>query len=204
MKWILALAGMMAGLAVPLTVKPVEAGGAPTAEAIFAGGCFWCVEHAFDEVEGVVATISGYTGGTVANPTYEQVSRGGTGHAEALKVVFDPKKTSYEKLLAVFWRNIDPTVKNRQFCDVGSQYRSAIFYLDETQKRLALDSLKALEKNKPFAAPIVTEITQAGPFYPAEEYHQDYHHKNPVRYTYYRYGCGRDNRLEELWGTNHP
>ncbi len=168
--------------------------------ATFAGGCFWCVEHAFDEVEGVVSTTSGYIGGHKKNPTYHEVSAGGTGHAEAVEIVYDPKKVSYSDLLKVFWRNIDPTTPNKQFCDTGSQYRSAIFYHDETQKRLAEESKRELEKSKPFKEPIVTEITKASEFYPAEEYHQDYHHKNPIRYTVYRYGCGRDQRLTELWG----
>jgi peptide-methionine (S)-S-oxide reductase len=168
--------------------------------ATFAGGCFWCVEEAFDEVEGVVSTTSGYTGGHKKNPTYHEVSTGGTGHAEAVQVVYDPKKVSYSDLLKVFWHNIDPTTPNRQFCDVGSQYRSAIFYHNETQKRLAEASKRELEKSKPFKEPIVTEITKASEFYPAEEYHQDYHHKNPIRYKFYRYGCGRDQRLSEVWG----
>ncbi len=168
--------------------------------AIFAGGCFWCVESDFDKVEGVISTTSGYIGGHVENPTYRQVSGGGTGHTEAVAIEFDPQKVSYETLLGVFWRNIDPTVKDQQFCDHGSQYRSGIFYLDETQKQLAEKSVAELEKTKPFKAPIVTEITRAGTFYPAEAYHQDYYQKNPVRYKYYRWGCGRDQRLETLWG----
>jgi peptide-methionine (S)-S-oxide reductase len=168
--------------------------------ATFAGGCFWCVEEAFDEVEGVVSTTSGYTGGHKKNPTYHEVSAGGTGHAEAVQVVYDPKKVSYSDLLEVFWHNIDPTTPNRQFCDVGSQYRSAIFYHNEMQKRLAEASKREIEKSKPFKEPIVTEITKASEFYPAEEYHQDYHHKNPIRYKFYRYGCGRDQRLSQVWG----
>ena len=168
--------------------------------AIFAGGCFWCVESDFDKVEGVISTTSGYIGGHVENPTYRQVSGGGTGHTEAVAIEFDPQKVSYETLLGVFWRNIDPTVKDQQFCDHGSQYRSGIFYLDETQKQLAEKSVAELEKTKPFKEPIVTEITRAGTFYPAEAYHQDYYQKNPVRYKYYRWGCGRDQRLETLWG----
>ena len=168
--------------------------------ATFAGGCFWCVEEAFDDVDGVVSTTSGYTGGHKKNPTYHEVSAGSTGHAEAVQVVYDPKKVSYSDLLEVFWHNIDPTTPNRQFCDVGSQYRSAIFYHNETQKRLAEASKRELEKSKPFKEPIVTEITKVSEFYPAEEYHQDYHHKNPIRYKFYRYGCGRDQRLSEIWG----
>jgi peptide-methionine (S)-S-oxide reductase len=169
-------------------------------KATFAGGCFWCMEHPFDQLPGVVSVTSGYTGGHKKNPTYEEVSAGGTGHAEAVQIVFDPEKVSYEKLLDVFWHNIDPTVRDRQFCDVGNQYRSAIFYHDEEQHRLALQSREMLEKNKPFKGPIVTEIVQAGEFYPAEGYHQHYYKKNPIRYKFYRFSCGRDKRLEELWG----
>ena len=169
-------------------------------KATFAGGCFWCMEHPFDELPGVVSVTSGYTGGHKKNPTYKEVSAGGTGHAESVQVVYDPAKISYEKLLAVYWHNIDPTVKDRQFCDSGHQYRSAIFYHSEDQRRLAMQSKEALEMNKPFREPVVTEITQAGVFYPAEEYHQHYYKKNPIRYKYYRASCGRDNRLKELWG----
>ena len=170
------------------------------AKATFAGGCFWCMEPPYDKLNGVISTTSGYTGGQKKNPTYEEVSAGRTGHAEALEIVYDPKKVSYQKLLDVFWRNIDPTVKDQQFCDVGSQYRTGIFYHDDEQKRLAEASKAALEKNKPFKGPIVTEITRAAEFYPAEEYHQDYYLKNPVRYKFYRNGCGRDARLKQLWG----
>lgn len=168
--------------------------------AVFAGGCFWCTESDFDKVPGVVSTISGYIGGSVKNPTYEQVSAGGTGHAEAVQVKFDPKKISYAKLLKVYWLSIDPLTENRQFCDGGSQYRSAIFYSDERQKKQALAYKKSLEDSKFFKQPIVTEITAASQFYPAEDYHQDYHNKNPVRYNYYRSSCGRDKRLEQVWG----
>ena len=168
--------------------------------AIFAGGCFWCMEPPFDKLDGVISTTSGYTGGDVENPSYEMVSSGRTGHAEAEKIVYDPAKVSYEKLLDVFWHNIDPTTPDRQFCDSGNQYRSEIFYLNDEQKKLAEASKAELEKTKPFSKPIVTEITRASEFYPAEEYHQDYYQKNPVRYKFYRYGCGRDARLEELWG----
>ena len=173
---------------------------APTEKATFAGGCFWCMEAPFDKLPGVLSVTSGYSGGQVKNPTYEQVSSGGTGHAESVQIVFDPSKISYSILLDVFWHNIDPTVKDRQFCDTGSQYRSAIFYHGEEQRRAALQSKAALEKNKPFRGPVVTEITPAGEFYPAEEYHQHYYKKNPLRYRYYRSGCGRDRRLKELWG----
>ncbi|MDA8413419.1 MAG: peptide-methionine (S)-S-oxide reductase MsrA [Desulfobacteraceae bacterium] len=174
---------------------------AATEKATFAGGCFWCMEAPFDKLPGVQSVTSGYTGGQVKNPTYEQVSAGGTGHAESVQIVFDPAKISYAKLLDIFWRNIDPTVKDRQFCDIGHQYRSAIFYHGEEQHRIALQSKAALEKNKPFKGAILTEITPASVFYPAEEYHQHYYKKNPLRYRYYRYGCGRDQRLKELWGS---
>jgi peptide-methionine (S)-S-oxide reductase len=169
-------------------------------KADFAGGCFWCMEHPFDSLPGVVSVTSGYTGGQKKNPTYEEVSAGGTGHAESVQVVYDPAKITYEKLLDVFWVNIDPTTKDRQFCDRGNQYRSAIFYRTEEQHRAALRSKAALEKSKPFKDPVVTEIVAAGEFYPAEEYHQHYYKKNPIRYWYYRNGCGRDQRLKELWG----
>ena len=177
---------------------------ATTAKATFAGGCFWCMEPPFDKLDGVTSTISGYIGGTKTNPTYEQVSAGSTGHAEAVQVTYDPKKVSYEKLLDVYWHNIDPTQKDAQFCDHGTQYRSGIFYHDADQKRLAEASKAELDKSKPFKGAIVTEITQAATFYPAEEYHQDYYLKNPVRYKYYRSGCGRDNRLKEVWGSAAP
>ncbi len=169
-------------------------------KATFAGGCFWCMQPPFDKLDGVISTTAGYTGGHTKNPTYEEVSAGGTGHAESVQIIYDPAKISYEKLLDVFWHNIDPTVRNRQFCDMGNQYRTAIFYNNETQRRLAEASKISLEKTKPFKGPIVTEITRATDFYPAEEYHQEYHKKNPIRYKYYRYTCGRDRRLRELWG----
>ena len=170
------------------------------ATATFAGGCFWCMEPPFDDLDGVISTTSGYIGGSVDNPTYKQVSRGKTGHTEAIQIVYDPKRVSYTELLDVFWRNIDPTNANGQFCDWGSQYRSEIFFHDDEQRRLATDSKAALEELKPFEEPVVTQITAASTFWPAEDYHQDYYEKNPVRYKFYRYGCGRDKRLEELWG----
>ena len=175
---------------------------AKTAVATFAGGCFWCVESDFDKVPGVLSTTSGYTGGKVANPTYEQVSTKNTGHAEVVQIVFDPAKVSYEQLLEKFWRSIDPTTKDRQFCDAGSPYRSAIYAHDEAQLAAARASLAALEKSKPFKEPVVTQIERAATFYPAEDYHQDYYKKNPVRYQYYRASCGRDARLKELWGSS--
>ncbi len=171
-----------------------------TETATFAGGCFWCMEHPFDELPGVISTTSGYTGGHQKHPTYQQVSAGTTGHTEAIQVVFDPKRISYEELLHVYWRNTDPTTANRQFCDVGTQYRPAIFYHSEAQKQAAEASKKALIQDKPFNGDIVTEITRASEFWPAEEYHQNYYLKNPIRYKFYRYNCGRDQRLKQLWG----
>ena len=171
-----------------------------TSVATFAGGCFWCMESPFDKLEGVISTTSGYTGGHTKNPSYKQTSSGKTGHTEAVQIIYDPNQVSYKKLLDVFWHNIDPTTPDQQFCDRGNQYRSEIFYHDEEQKRLADASKAALNKSKPFKAPIVTQVTQALTFYAAENYHQDYYKKNPIRYRYYRHGCGRDNRLEQLWG----
>ena len=175
-----------------------SAGGTPLAKATFAGGCFWCMEPPYDELEGVRSPMSGSIGGTTKNPTYEQVSAGTTGHTEAVEITYDPRKVSYEKLLEVFWRNIDPLTANAQFCDSGSQYRSGVFYHDQTQKTLAEASKKHVKSL--FKQPIVTEIVQVSEFYPAEDYHQDYYKKNPIRYKLYRYGCGRDKRLQELWG----
>ncbi|MBA3755640.1 MAG: peptide-methionine (S)-S-oxide reductase MsrA [Nitrosomonas sp.] len=171
--------------------------------AVFAGGCFWCTESDFDKILGVVSTTSGYIGGTGANPTYEQVSAGRTGHIEAVKIQFDHTKTNFSKLLAAYWLTIDPLTANQQFCDMGSQYRSAIFYRNPEQKELAEISKKTLEASGQFTQPIVTEILPATEFYRAEEYHQDYYIKNPLRYAYYRNSCGRDKRLEELWGIQH-
>jgi peptide-methionine (S)-S-oxide reductase len=179
---------------------PAPGAGPATAIATFAGGCFWCMEPPFDKLEGVIATTSGYMGGAERNPSYEQVSAGATGHAEVVQVSYDPRRVSYDKLLEVFWRNVDPTTPNRQFCDVGRQYRSAIFYRDEAQRRAAEASLAKVRETKRFAGPIVTEIVEAGEFWPAEDYHQDYYLRNPLRYKFYRTGCGRDARLEELWG----
>jgi len=169
-----------------------------TAVATFAGGCFWCVESDFDKVDGVISTTSGYTGGKVPNPSYQQVSAGGTGHVEAVEVVYDPAKVTYEKLLDHFWHNHDPFAKNAQFCDHGDQYRAVIFYHDEDQHRLAEASREAMQAR--FKQPIQTQIAKAGTFYKAEDYHQDYYLKNPIRYKFYRYNCGRDQRLEEIWG----
>ncbi len=181
------------GLAMPVSAKETET-------AIFAGGCFWCTESDFDKVEGVISTTSGYIGGQKENPTYQEVSSGDTGHAEAVQVVFDPAIVTYSQLLDVFWRSIDPTVANKQFCDHGSQYRTGIFYLNEMQQHQAVESKVKLSQTKPFKEPLVTEITKATRFYPAEDYHQNYHSRNPLRYKYYRFSCGRDARLQELWG----
>lgn len=171
-----------------------------TAVAVFAGGCFWCMEPPYDKLPGVISTISGYTGGRIANPSYEQVSAGGTGHAEAVQVRYDPTRVSYATLLDVFWRNVDPVAVDRQFCDVGSQYRSAIFPATAEQRRLAEASKRTLESSGRFDRPIATRIEPASTFHPAEAYHQDYYTKNPVRYRFYRWNCGRDQRLQELWG----
>jgi peptide-methionine (S)-S-oxide reductase len=190
----LVLAGLLMA-AVPGSGHAAQAG---LAKATFAGGCFWCMVHPFDQLPGVISVTSGYTGGHKKNPSYEEVSSGATGHAESVQVVYDPAKVSYEKLLDTYWHNIDPLAKDRQFCDVGTQYRSAIFYHDEAQKRLA-EASKA-EVQKRFKQPIATQIVPASQFYPAEDYHQDFYKKNPVRYKFYRAGCGRDRRLEELWG----
>ena len=168
--------------------------------ATFAGGCFWCMEPPYDKLDGVISTTSGYMGGKTRNPTYSEVSSGSTGHTEVVQIVYDPAKVSYEKLLDVYWRNVDPTVTDRQFCDIGSQYRTTIFVHSEEQRKAAEKSKADLAKSKPFKDAIVTPIVAAGEFWPAEEYHQDYYTKNPVRYTYYRTGCGRDARLKALWG----
>ncbi len=182
--------GLVLGLAASLFVNAAPPPG-ERASAIFAGGCFWCEETAFEGLPGVISVTSGYTGGQKKNPTYEEVSAGGTGHAESVEVVFDPAKTSYERLLEVFWHNVDPFQKDGQFCDHGTQYRSAIFYNGEAQRKAADEPMRKLEEQ-----PIVAAST----FYPAEEYHQDFYKKNPVRYHAYRAGCGRDARLKEIWG----
>ena len=192
---VLVLAGMVPAVAEPLGEPPDGLG-----RATFAGGCFWCVEEAFDKLEGVEQTISGYTGGEVRDPSYRQVSNGTTGHTEAVRVHYDPDVVSYRELLDHFWRNIDPTVEDRQFCDKGSQYRTGIFYHDAEQRRLAEQTRRAIEESGQLPGPVVTEITEAGPFYPAEDYHQNYYKKNPTRYRFYVTACGRYDRLEELWG----
>ncbi len=191
-------------LALALALLPLAAGAqqGPPAEkraiATFAGGCFWCMEPPFDKLPGVISTTAGYTGGKIPNPTYEQVSHGDSGHAEAVQVVYDPTKITYEKLLDVFWHNIDPLDAGGQFCDRGDSYRTAIFVQDEAQLRLAQESKKAVEAK--LKKPVVTEIVLAPKFYPAEEYHQKYSVKNPVRYKFYRQNCGRDARLRQIWG----
>jgi peptide-methionine (S)-S-oxide reductase len=182
------------------TISGPCAGAAETATATFAGGCFWCMQPPFENLPGVLSTTVGYTGGHTKNPTYEDVSAGGTGHAESVQIVYDPNKISYEQLLDVFWHNVDPLTANGQFCDHGAQYRSAIFVHDDEQRRLAEASKQRLQASGRFDGPIVTEIVQASAFYPAEAYHQMYHEKNPVRYSYYRWNCGRDQRLKALWG----
>jgi peptide-methionine (S)-S-oxide reductase len=192
------LAALVLGLAatsLAVASPPPERG-----SAIFAGGCFWCEETAFEGVPGVISVTSGYTGGQKVNPTYEEVSSGSTGHAESVEVVYDPAKISYEKLLDIFWHNVDPFQANGQFCDHGNQYRSAIFYRDDAQKKAAEESKRRLEQDERFRGKIVTQIVPASRFYPAEEYHQDFYKKDPVRYHSYRAGCGRDARLKAIWG----
>ena len=193
----LVLAMVLAG---SLASAGQAAGPAGTAKAYFAGGCFWCMEEVFEKVPGVTSVTSGYMGGRVEHPTYEQVSAGGTGHAESVEVVYDPAKVSYTALLDAFWRNVDPVTPNAQFCDHGSQYRAVIFYLGDEEKRLAEESKGAIEQSARLPGRIVTELTLASTFYPAEDYHQDFYKKNPVRYKFYKYNCGRAQRLEDLWG----
>jgi methionine-S-sulfoxide reductase len=168
--------------------------------ATFAGGCFWCVESDFDNVPGVVRTVSGFTGGDLKDPTYQQVTAGGSGHLEAVQITFDPKKVSFAALLEIFWRSVDPTDDGGQFCDRGESYQTAIFANSAEQQRLAQESKRQLQLSALLKAPIVTAIKAAGPFYPAEDYHQDYYKRNPLRYKFYRFGCGRDARITELWG----
>jgi peptide-methionine (S)-S-oxide reductase len=170
------------------------------AKAYFAGGCFWCMEEAFEKVDGVIDVVSGYMGGSVKNPTYEEVSAGRTGHAESVEVRYDPTKVTYPQLLEAFWHNVDPVTPEAQFCDHGNQYRAAIFYQSEEEKHAAEASKRAIEQSKRFSTPIVTQVTTASEFYPAEEYHQNFYKKNPFRYKYYKFTCGRAQRLEALWG----
>ena len=181
----------------PIRAEPAEKG---LETAIFAGGCFWCVESDFDGVPGVVKTVSGYTGGIMPNPTYTQVSSEKTGHREAVQVTYDPKSVSYETLVDVFWHSVDPTDDGGQFCDRGPSYKTAIFAVTPEQKRIAQESKKKLEASGVLKKPVVTLIADAGPFFPAEDYHQNFYKKNPIRYKFYRFNCGRDARLEVLWG----
>jgi|ERR671911_605723 peptide-methionine (S)-S-oxide reductase len=196
---LLAVLGIVAGE--QSTVHEGQAAESGTmAKAYFAGGCFWCMEEAFEKVDGVLDVLSGYMGGSVKNPSYEDVSAGRTGHAESVEVRYDPRKLTYPQLLEVFWRNVDPVTPEAQFCDHGNQYRAAIFYQGEEEKHLAEESKRAIEQSKRFSTPIVTQVTAASEFYPAEEYHQDFYKKNPFRYKYYKFTCGRAQRLEALWG----
>jgi peptide-methionine (S)-S-oxide reductase len=195
--WLLVCLGFTGVLAAPAMAQNKDQNPAVTT---FAGGCFWCMEEAFEKVAGVVEVVSGYMGGRVADPTYNQVSAGRTGHAEVIQVTYRPDQVSYPELLKVFWRNIDPTTPNRQFCDGGSQYRAEIFFHGAEQQAAAEDSLADVQANKPFDGAIVTDLSAAGEFYPAEKYHQDYYKKNPRRYKFYKWNCGRAQRLEELWG----
>lgn len=181
-----------------LAVPSLAADETGSAEAVFAGGCFWCMEPPYDDQPGVQATTSGYTGGERDNPTYEEVSGGNTGHTEAVRIDYHPDEISYAQLLEIFWRNIDPFAVDRQFCDAGNQYRSAIFYANDEQRELAEASKAEMEAR--FGREIATQVVPADTFWEAEEYHQDYYQKNPVRYKFYRFSCGRDNRLEEIWG----
>ena len=180
--------------------RPSVAESGEPAKAYFAGGCFWCMEEVFEKVDGVIATVSGYMGGTVQNPSYEDVSSGRTGHAESVEVLYDPSKVTYNQLLEAFWRNVDPITPNAQFCDHGTQYRAAIFYQNDQEKRFAEESKQAIEQSKRFNQPIVTQIVMASGFFAAEEYHQDFYKKNPIRYKFYKYNCGRAQRIDELWG----
>jgi peptide-methionine (S)-S-oxide reductase len=197
---ILATVILAGSICVPALARAADASAPGLEKATFAGGCFWCMQPAFDHIPGVVATTVGYTGGEKENPTYEEVSDGGTGHAESIEITFDPKKVTYQQLLSVFWHNVDPTSRDREFCDVGHQYRTAIFFHGADQEAEAKASEKQIEETKPFPAKIVTEIVPATTFWQAEDYHQAYYVKNPVRYKFYRYNCGRDDRLRELWG----
>ena len=196
----LSIRAVLAVLALTLGIASHALAQAKTAKATFAGGCFWCMEEVYEPIPGVISAVSGYMGGRTKNPTYESISTGTTGHAEVVQVEYDPAKVTYAKLLEVFWRNIDPTQPNGQFCDHGSQYRSAIFYHDAEQKKLADASRAAVEKTRSFKGEIVTQIVPTAEFYAAEEYHQDFYKKNALRYKFYKTGCGREARLQTLWG----
>jgi peptide-methionine (S)-S-oxide reductase len=206
MRYIWRFGVMLAGAVIILVVgfsnvpRPSVAESGEPAKAYFAGGCFWCMEEVFEKVDGVIAAVSGYMGGTVQDPSYEDVSSGRTGHAESVEVLYDPSKVTYNQLLEAFWRNVDPITPNAQFCDHGTQYRAAIFYQNDQEKRFAEESKQAIEQSKRFSQPIVTQIVMASRFYVAEEYHQDFYKKNPIRYKFYKYNCGRAQRLDELWG----
>jgi len=201
--WAAILLGLVTACARAAPAAPAAPASAEQT-AIFAGGCFWCVESDFEKLPGVSEVVSGYIGGTVPDPGYERVSGGGTGHAEAVEVHFDASQISYSQLVEYFWRHIDPTVKDQQFCDHGSQYRSAIFTQGLEQARIAAESKARLVASKVLPGPVFTEIVPAGPFYVAEDYHQDYYKKNPIRYAYYRRGCGRDARVEAVWAKAPP
>jgi peptide-methionine (S)-S-oxide reductase len=200
LRWFVSTGLAVAVLSAWPSPGPAAARTPQPATAIFAGGCFWCMEPAFASLDGVLSVTSGYTGGQKRNPSYEEVSAGITGHAESVQVIYDPEKITYEQLLVAFWHNIDPLAANAQFCDHGTQYRSAIFYRDESQRRAAEESRQKLEDQPQFKGKIKTEVVPASTFYPAEDYHQHFYRKNPVRYHQYRQGCGRDRRLQELWG----
>jgi peptide-methionine (S)-S-oxide reductase len=199
--FLIASHGAAAAAAAPKAPAAAKPTAHAPAKAVFAGGCFWCEEATFEGLPGVTSVVSGYAGGAQANPTYEEVSSGRTGHAESVEVTFDPAVTTYEKLLDVYWHNVDPTQANGQFCDHGNQYRSAVFYADDAQRRAALATKKAIEDSKVLKAPVVTQIVPLAKFWPAETYHQDYYKKNPADYQAYRLGCGRDRRLKEVWGS---
>ena len=208
-RWLASLAAAaLFGLAVTVVPAGAQTSATPPAapgmaKATFAGGCFWCMEPPFDKLDGVISTTSGYAGGERRHPTYQEVASGQTAHAEAVEVVYDPTKISYAQLLDVFWKNVDPLVRNRQFCDGGAQYRTAIFFHDAEQEWQARDTKRRIDESGRFDAPVVTQIVEAGVFWAAEDYHQDYYTKNPIRYRVYRYGCGRDRRLKDLWGDSN-
>lgn len=188
---------ILASLILAFTLNPVAA---ETRSAVLAGGCFWCVESDYEKLDGIIEVVSGYSGGHVDNPTYRQVTSGTTGHIEVARIDYDPDRISYPQILDFFWRHIDPTDDGGQFCDRGPQYRPAVFYANAEQKAIAERSLENLRQTKPFDQPIRVELLPASTFYPAEDYHQDYYKKNPIRYKYYRFSCGRDARIEALWG----
>ena len=201
---ILTLPGSLLGITLLLfSFSPLNSNASKSAQAIFAGGCFWCMEQPFDALDGVLDTVSGYTGGHVVNPDYREVSSGKTGHTEAIQVTYDPDKVSYQELLKVFWHNIDPLDGGGQFCDRGSQYRSEIFTANQEERKLAEMSRQQLVDNDLFDKPIATRITEASTFYPAESYHQNYYQTNPTRYKFYKWNCGRQQRLDEVWKTDH-